>query len=176
MFTRGEPYELDECKEKYSIVPVWEVSVRLDTSSFAFDLDLVNESYQLAVSGEKVSIVAASPYAASRAFATLMQLVQPLSSASNDMRAYGITECQISDGPRFKWRHYEVDVCSHYQSPASLKKLVDAAALQKLNILLVLFSCAHSFPLKLSNDPVSNLVRGSSSPYHYYNSNDILNL
>ena len=105
------------------------MSVRLESSSFSFDLDTVNESYSLTVSADGVSILAASPYAASRAFATLMQLVQPMSSISSDKRAYGITECKITDAPRFKWRHYEADVCSHYQSPGALKKLVDAAAL-----------------------------------------------
>ena len=129
MFTREKPYDMTEYMAKYSAIPVQDVSVLLDSPSLAFDLDTVNESYSLTVSEGGIAIVAASPYAASRAFATLIQLVQPLSNTSSDLRLYGITECQVTDGPRFKWRHYEVDVCSHYQSPSALEKLVDAAAL-----------------------------------------------
>ena len=41
----------------------------------------------------------------------------------------------IDDAPRFKWRGLMVDSCRHFQDVAELKKIIDAMASQKLNVM-----------------------------------------
>ena len=40
-------------------------------------------------------------------------------------------------------------------------------------MLLITFTCAHSFSVKFETSPADKLVRGSFSPYHYFDKNDI---
>ena len=41
----------------------------------------------------------------------------------------------IDDQPRFKWRGLMVDSCRHFQDVGELKKIIDAMASQKLNVM-----------------------------------------
>ncbi|WP_162458653.1 family 20 glycosylhydrolase [Pseudactinotalea suaedae] len=42
---------------------------------------------------------------------------------------------EIEDAPRYPWRGLMIDVCRHFFGPATLRKVLDLAALYKLNVL-----------------------------------------
>lgn len=71
----------------------------------------------------------------------------------NNTKMYWIHAGNISDYPKYGWRSFGADACAHYQKLEDIYRMIDAASMQKLNILLLLVGCSHSFPLKFSSKP-----------------------
>lgn len=89
------------------------------------------ESYHLTVAAEGVTIAAAAPKGLFYGAVTAWQLAtQEAGKGATRMSAVA-----IFDTPRFKWRGLMLDSARHFQPPAEVKKLIDAMATQKLNIL-----------------------------------------
>ncbi|MBL8299892.1 MAG: family 20 glycosylhydrolase [Rhodanobacteraceae bacterium] len=64
-----------------------------------------------------------------------VSLWQLLTAQTGDASAVYVAAGEITDWPRYPWRGLMLDSARHYQSPAFIKKLIDAMALHKLNTL-----------------------------------------
>ncbi len=84
------------------------------------------EAYRLETKADGVTIASASKAGLFYGAVTLWQLATP----GGDIPAV-----TIDDAPRFKWRGLMVDSCRHFQDVAELKKIIDAMASQKLNVM-----------------------------------------
>jgi hexosaminidase len=90
------------------------------------------EGYVLDVTSEGAEIRAADERGLFYGAVTLWQL------ATADGAAGGPAELPallIEDAPRFRWRGLMLDSARHYQPPGFIKRLIDAMALHKLNVL-----------------------------------------
>ena len=84
------------------------------------------EAYRLETGPDGATIASASKAGLFYGAVTLWQLATP----GGDIPAVS-----IDDQPRFKWRGLMVDSCRHFQDVAELKKIIDAMASQKLNVM-----------------------------------------
>jgi hexosaminidase len=84
------------------------------------------EAYHLQTGPAGVTIASASKAGLFYGAVTLWQL------ATQGAEIPAVT---IDDQPRFKWRGLMVDSCRHFQDVAELKKIIDAMASQKLNVM-----------------------------------------
>ena len=84
------------------------------------------EAYHLETGPDGAKIASASKAGLFYGAVTLWQLATP----GGDIPAVS-----IDDQPRFKWRGLMVDSCRHFQDVAELKKIIDAMASQKLNVM-----------------------------------------
>lgn len=92
------------------------------------------EAYRMAVSEEGVRVEAAGEKGYSNALTTLYQM---LAQGSGE-----ISCCEIEDAPRYEYRGFMLDVCRHFFSAEEVKRIIEQAALLKLN----------AFHWHLSND------------------------
>lgn len=86
------------------------------------------EGYWLEVSNRAITIAATTDAGLFYGAATLWQLV-PL---DGDQRVAAI---QVRDQPVYPWRGLMLDSARHFQQPEFVKRLIDAMALLKLNVL-----------------------------------------
>jgi hexosaminidase len=93
------------------------------------DETATRESYSLKVSPREMLVSAPE---SSGLFYGAVTLWQVISSTSSDVHVPAMT---ITDAPRFRWRGVMLDSARHYQSPAFIKKFIDAMAVHKLNVL-----------------------------------------
>ena len=84
------------------------------------------EGYHLETGPAGVKIASASKAGLFYGAVTLWQLAT---------QGTDIPAVTIDDQPRFKWRGLMVDSCRHFQDVAELKKIIDAMASQKLNVM-----------------------------------------
>lgn len=89
----------------------------------------VDESYQLSISMDTITLDAKNTIGALRGLETLYQMI------SADERGYYIPEANIIDSPRFKWRGMHVDVARHFIPFSLLLKNIDAMSMVKMNVL-----------------------------------------
>ncbi len=87
-----------------------------------------DESYQLDIQNNKISINATSDLGAMHALETLLQLLQ------NDAISFYFPNTKISDYPRFTWRGVMIDVARHFQPVDVIKRNLDAMAAVKMNV------------------------------------------
>ena len=102
-----------------------EITVSNHCSSATPQLSM-NESYELSVVEDAISLTAHSRWGALRGVATLAQL-----ACSEQL----FTGLQIKDSPRFAWRGLLLDVARHFLPMASLKSVIDGLAAVKMNVL-----------------------------------------
>lgn len=87
-----------------------------------------DESYELSVNANRVSLTAATDIGALRGLETLLQLLYA------DANGYYFQGVQIKDKPRFAWRGLMIDVARHFQPVEVLKRNLDAMAAVKMNV------------------------------------------
>ena len=112
------------------LASVFGLPVRPDAGAIRLSLDgdrgdLGDEGYELTVTSESVRLAAAVPAGLFRGVQTLRQI------RSQD----GLPAGRIVDRPRFAYRGVMLDVARHFFSVADVKRLIDLAALLKLNHL-----------------------------------------
>jgi hexosaminidase len=98
---------------------------------------LGKEGYTLEVDAAGARIRAAAPAGLFYGGQTLRQLLPPAiyaSTAQTGVR-WEIPCCKIEDQPRFAWRAFMLDYSRHFSDVATTKRLLDAMAMHKLNIL-----------------------------------------
>ena len=88
-----------------------------------------DESYELKVIENKISIHANTDIGVIYALETLLQLV------TNNEETYFFPEVYIKDKPRFTWRGIMLDVARHFQPIEVLKRNLDAMTAVKMNVL-----------------------------------------
>ena len=87
-----------------------------------------DESYQLDIQSNKITINAKSDLGALHGLETLLQMVQ------NNSTSYYFPNGKIIDSPRFTWRGLMIDVARHFQPIDVIKRNLDAMAAVKLNV------------------------------------------
>src|SRR5437762_5211957 len=107
------------------------ISIRLDSSLAR----LGDEGYRLDVSRSHVAIRAYRAAGAFYGIETLRQLLPPAIFRQAEMAgvAWSVPGIAIEDLPRFAWRGVHLDVARHFMPKEFVKKLIDLAALNKLN-------------------------------------------
>ncbi|WP_166347520.1 beta-N-acetylhexosaminidase [Phytoactinopolyspora limicola] len=95
------------------------------------------ERYHLAINEDHVTIHAAQPAGATRAVQTVRQLLPADALRAAPVLTEPVTlPClTIDDEPRFAWRGLMLDVARHFQPKEFLLRLIDLAALHRLNVL-----------------------------------------
>src|SRR5262249_16158170 len=94
------------------------------------------EGYRLAIDEASVALAASTPAGLFRGIQTLRQLLPPaVDGASTVHPEWRLPACSIVDYPRYSYRGVMLDVARHFFDVADLRRLVDLAALYKLNHL-----------------------------------------
>lgn len=86
------------------------------------------ESYQLKVDADGITLTATTDFGAMHGLETLLQLLKA------DGEGYFFPAVQIEDEPRFPWRGLMIDVARHFEPMHVLKRNLDAMASVKLNV------------------------------------------
>ena len=86
---------------------------------------LPEEAYRLLIAGDGITCEASSQAGFSLALVTLYQLLAE--------EGPGLPCLYLEDSPRYPWRGFMLDVCRHFFSVDEVKKLLEQAALLKLN-------------------------------------------
>ncbi|XP_037908555.1 chitooligosaccharidolytic beta-N-acetylglucosaminidase isoform X3 [Hermetia illucens] len=135
-----------------------------------------DERYKLSLSqtsNEAIAeIKAETIYGARHGLETLSQLI-----VYDDIRRelQVVAEGEISDSPVYKHRGLLLDTSRNYFSVESLKRLIDAMAIVKLNVFHWHITDSHSFPLVLKSHP--DLTKyGAYTPKKVYTPESIRDL
>lgn len=87
-----------------------------------------DESYQLDIQSNKITINATNDLGALHALETLLQMLQ------NNSTSYYFSTVEITDSPRFTWRGLMIDAARHFQPVDVIKRNLDAMASMKMNV------------------------------------------
>lgn len=98
------------------------------TIRIVHDAKLSGESYSMQIGGDSIVLRAVSIKGVNWGMSQLAQLV----AAAPDKQ---LSECMISDSPRFEHRGLMIDCSRHFRTIAELQSLIDAMNLLRLNIL-----------------------------------------
>jgi hexosaminidase len=95
------------------------------------------EGYRLTVTPERVTLGGGTADALARAVQTFRQLLPPAALRRAPVAAAPLLVecCVVEDAPRFAWRGVHLDVARHFMPVAFVLKLIDVAALHRLNVL-----------------------------------------
>lgn len=102
------------------------INVRIDESLANVGL----EAYRVEVTPTRVTLSAGTHEGLVHAATTLWQMIP----ATRQARV-AIDAATIDDRPRFAWRGMMLDSARHFQSPAFIRRFIDAMAMHKLNVL-----------------------------------------
>lgn len=91
------------------------------------------ESYKLEISSKNIIIYAPTPQGAFYAIQSLFQLFPWKSLKAKDVTSISIPCINVTDKPHFTYRGVHLDVCRHFYTVDEVKKVIDIAALHKLN-------------------------------------------
>ena len=89
----------------------------------------VDESYQLTVNEEGITVTANTVFGAQHGLTTLTQLAY-----ANSQQPLSVPYTEIQDSPRFKWRGLLIDSVRHFISLETIKRQLDGMAAAKLNV------------------------------------------
>lgn len=106
-----------------------------------------DESYQLTIVSNKITINATSDLGALHGLETLLQLLQ------NNSTSYYFPTVVISDSPRFTWRGLMIDVARHFQPIDVIKRNLDAMASMKMNVFHWHLADDQGWRIELKNHP-----------------------
>ncbi|MEW2263026.1 family 20 glycosylhydrolase [Streptomyces sp. NPDC047853] len=125
-----------------------------------------DESYRVTVTAHGISCRAATPEGAFRAATTALQAI---------VATTGPLLCgELTDAPHYAWRGLMVDPARGYLTPAELRRVVDLAALYKLNVLHLHLTDNEGWRLPL---PAAATTRGPDAlPRQYYTADDYRDL
>ena len=119
-WSAAEWYDFDRLGEAIKEIPKKVVRER----------SLPPEGYRLRVMQDGVEIVAADEAGEFYALTTLRQLV-----SSQETNSVAFSCCEISDYPAYRWRGVLVDEGRTFLGKEMMKKILDAMAMHKLNVL-----------------------------------------
>ena len=131
-----------------------------------------NESYSLWLGASGGGISAPTVYGALRGLETLSQLVQ-FNFSTGSYLIPG-APWRISDEPRFPHRGLMIDTSRHFETLATIRKVVDSLPYAKINVLHWHMSDSQSFPLQSTSAP--RLWMGAYSPQERYTQADVASI
>ncbi|MET7276202.1 family 20 glycosylhydrolase [Streptomyces flaveolus] len=120
-----------------------------------------DESYRLTVTERGISCRAATPEGVFRAAITALQAI---ATATDPIRCG-----EVTDAPHYAWRGLMVDPARAYLTPAELRRVVDLAALYKLNVLHLHLTDNEGWRLPL---PAAAAGRADGTPRQHYTTED----
>lgn len=126
-----------------------------------------DESYQLEIQSNKITINATSDLGAMHALETLLQLLQ------NNSNSYYFPTATISDFPRFTWRGLMIDAARHFQPVDVIKRNLDAMAAMKMNVFHWHLTDDQGWRIELKNHPKLTQL---ASDGNYYTQEEIKNI
>ena len=94
---------------------------------------LPEEAYTLTVTDNGIDITASSAHGVFYAFQTLRQLLPAAAWTAGDAASVGIAAVKIEDKPHFPYRGTHFDVCRHFFTVEQVKRVIDIAAMHKMN-------------------------------------------
>ncbi|MEO8774554.1 MAG: family 20 glycosylhydrolase [Gelidibacter sp.] len=118
-----------------------------------------DESYNLSVGLDKITIQSKTDVGALRALATLLQLV------THNASTYFIPGVVINDVPRFVWRGLMIDVARHFQPVDVLKRNLEAMAFVKMNVFHWHLTDDQGFRAEVKSHPLLH-QKGSDGLYY----------
>uniref|UniRef100_A0AAU1LZN6 beta-N-acetylhexosaminidase n=1 Tax=Streptomyces sp. NBC_00148 TaxID=2903626 RepID=A0AAU1LZN6_9ACTN len=105
----------------------------------------VDESYRLTVTGTGIVCRAATPTGVFRAAATALQLIATSSGP--------LPRQELRDAPHFAWRGLLIDPARRHLTPGEVRRVIDLAALYKLNVLHLHLTDNEGWRLELPGTP-----------------------
>ena len=137
-----------------------ETSIELELSSSEDGGN--QESYAIKITPSKISIKAPAAAGVFYGVQTLKQII--LERMTSNVSSIDLPCLEIEDGPRFEWRGFLLDSSRHFQDIATIKKLIDALALYKINRLHWHFNDNNSWRFKSEKYPgLARFIRGISN-------------
>ena len=135
------------------------IKLRIDSS-------LKDEAYKLVVASSSVVITACNSRGLFYGMQTLLQLLPPeiYSKCTRTDIEWDAPICTIEDEPRYQWRGVMLDVSRHFFDVDSIKKLLDAMCLQKLNVFHWHLTDDQGWRIEIKKYPNFHL-KGSTSRY-----------
>ncbi|QTE21255.1 beta-N-acetylhexosaminidase [Polaribacter cellanae] len=121
-----------------------------------------DESYQLSIKNNQITINAITDTGAIRGLETLLQLT------SHNKTNYFFEGVSIKDAPRFPWRGLMIDVARHYEPVGVLKRNLDAMASVKLNVFHWHLTDDQGFRVEVKSRPKLHEL-GSDGQYYTQN-------
>lgn len=134
-------------------VPAAAVQLRLDG-----DPDLGEEGYELVVSADRVDVRAFRPAGLFWGVQTLRQLLPE--SGRLPAEVPGV---RIRDVPRFAWRGLMLDVARHFYGVRDVKRVIDLAALYKINVLHLHLTDDQGWRITVDSWPLLAAVGGRTA-------------
>jgi hexosaminidase len=131
------------------------------------DSALGQEGYRLDVTATAVTIRASAPVGLFRGVQTLRQML-PAAVEGRDIRPGALTVPggRIVDYPRFAYRGMMLDVARHFFNVADVKRLIDLAALYKVNHLHVHLTDDQGWRIAIESWPRLTTVGGGTEVGH----------
>lgn len=126
-----------------------------------------DESYQLSVVSNKITINATTDLGALHGLETLLQLLQ------NSSTSYYFPNVSISDSPRFIWRGLMIDAARHFQPVDVIKRNLDAMASVKMNVFHWHLADDQGWRIEMKKHPKLNELATDGS---YYTQEEIKNI
>ncbi len=113
------------------------------------------EGYELTVATNSIVIRAATQAGLFYGVQTLLQLLPPEIFSTNVVSdvTWQIPCVQIEDWPRFQWRGFMLDVSRHFFTKPEVKILLDAMAMQKMNVFHWHLTDDHGWRIEIKKYP-----------------------
>jgi len=145
---------------------------------FALGGELAPEAYRIVVTDGRMRVTGGSGAGLFFATSTLRQSFTPeLEGRDNWGNASRVhfPPLQLDDAPRFRWRGLMLDVGRYMYAPEDIKRLLDAMALLKLNVLQLHLTEDQGWRIEIKAHPRLTEVgawRNSSPVYGHRNESD----
>ncbi|MEU0740800.1 family 20 glycosylhydrolase [Streptomyces sp. NPDC006134] len=127
-----------------------------------------DESYRLTVTADGITCRAATPEGVFRAATTAAQLL--IASTAPVPRQ------ELTDAPHYAWRGLMVDPARAYLTPDELRRVIDLAALYKLNVLHLHLTDNEGWRLRLPAVPGPAAAGDDGAPRDFYTAEDYRDL
>ncbi|MBO0867831.1 MAG: beta-N-acetylhexosaminidase, partial [Micromonosporaceae bacterium] len=140
---------------------------------------LGDEGYTLASDASSVLIMSHAPAGLFHAIQTLRQLLPTqIEQSSRVDLAWTVPSVSIVDTPRYPYRGVMIDVARHFYSVANIERVIDQAAMYKLNVLHLHLSDDQGWRIAINAYPdlttVGSLVAGRPGFYSQQDYRDIV--
>lgn len=126
-----------------------------------------DESYELKIASNKITINATSDLGALHGLETLLQLLQ------NNSTSFYFPIVEILDSPRFTWRGLMIDAARHFQPVDVIKRNLDAMASMKMNVFHWHLADDQGWRIELKNHPKLTEL---ASDGNFYTQEEIKNI
>ena len=131
--------------------------------SLSGEPSMAREAYKLDVTATEVTITAHTQEGLLRGVQTLRQLLPPkVESRTVQPGPWTINGVSITDQPRFAWRGVMLDVARHFFTVEEVKRLIDQAALYKVNVLHLHLADDQGWRIQIDSRPRLATYGGST--------------